>query len=178
MQFNICIFLAGQSAFFIPGLANSPCPRFPLKRDTNNTKPNTISSLTAGTSSTMTQLPETAYAPFSEPWVLADVEQQDKQQLEEQPACEVHSLSKTQTKEGQPTCEPVSPKKSVQDDQLEAIIAALGPEVQKYWTQTKGVVFGPEVQKYWMRIRGAVFPFVGGITAGVLTAGLTVYKIK
>ncbi|EAT83197.1 hypothetical protein SNOG_09005 [Parastagonospora nodorum SN15] len=93
----------------------------------------------------MTQLPETAYAPFSEPWVLADVEQQDKQQLEEQPACEVHSLSKTQTKEGQPTCEPVSPKKSVKDDQLEAIIAALGPEVQKYWTQTKGVVFGPEI---------------------------------
>jgi hypothetical protein len=126
----------------------------------------------------MTQLPETAYAPFSEPWVLADVEQPDKQQLEEQSDCNVHSPSKTQTKEGQPTCEPVSPQKPVQDDQLEAIIAVLGPEVQKYWTQTKGVVFGPGVQKYWIRIRGAVFPFVGGITAGVLTAGLTVYKIK
>jgi len=143
----------------------------------------------------MTQLPETAYAPFSEPWVLADVEQPDKQQPEEQPAskvssaskiettneqpaCEVHSPSKTPTTEGQSTCEPVSPKKPVYEEQLETILAVLGPEVHKYWTQTKGAVLGPEVQKYWVRIRGAVYPFVGGIAGGVLTAGLTVYKIK
>lgn len=174
----------------------------------------------------MTQLPETAYAPFSEPWVLADVEQPDKQQADEDSAGEVTSVSKMQeineqTAHGQgrpskveqsdeqptreaiitsnvqeePTCEfkfpsevqateeqptfgPVNSKKPVHEEQPEAIIAALGPEVQKYWTQTKRVVFGPEVQKYWTRIRGAVYPFVGGIAGGVLTAGLTVYKIK